>query len=312
MMIADRLYLRGKNMKKLLFIFNPHSGTGKIGGKLVEVLDVFTKAGYDTVAYPTQYSRDGLRKIREEGLQYDRIVVSGGDGMLHEAVNGVVNLPEERPLGYIPTGTINDFASSSQIPFKIEDAAKVAVSDHFKKLDVGVFKGEIFSYVAAFGLVTKVSYDTNQTYKNLFGSLAYGFEAMKSLDNKHFEEESKYYTIETDNGELGGIFVFGAVTNSHSVAGMKNFFLSPVVLDDGVLEGIFIRSPKSVAETELLHGGIFENSELSLVERVRSKHFKITCHEETPVYWTLDGENGGPHNEVNISVKKQALTLVAP
>ena len=124
--------------------------------------------------------------------------------------------------------------------------------------------------------------------------------------------ESKYYTIETDNGELGGIFVFGAVTNSHSVGGMKNIFTNPVTLDDGVMEGIFIRSPRSVAETELLHGGIFENSEFSLIERVSSTHFKVTCHEECPVYWTLDGENGGPHSEVSISVKHNALLLAAP
>ena len=67
-------------MKKLLFIFNPRSGTGKIRSALVDVVDVFTKAGYETTIYPTQAPEDGKRRILENGETYDRIVVSGGDG----------------------------------------------------------------------------------------------------------------------------------------------------------------------------------------------------------------------------------------
>lgn len=98
-------------MKKLLFVFNPHSGSGTICKQLGNVLDLFTRADYEVTAYPTQYSKDGIRKIREDGHRFDRIVVAGGDGMLHELVNGAVALPSDITVGYIPTGTVNDFAS---------------------------------------------------------------------------------------------------------------------------------------------------------------------------------------------------------
>ena len=50
-------------MRRLLFVFNPHSGTGKIRKQLSEVLDIFTKSGYETVVYPTQAPGDGMKKI---------------------------------------------------------------------------------------------------------------------------------------------------------------------------------------------------------------------------------------------------------
>lgn len=58
-------------MKKLLFIFNPHSGTGEICKYLGSVLDIFTKSGYEVVAYPTQASRDCTVKIIRDGERFE-------------------------------------------------------------------------------------------------------------------------------------------------------------------------------------------------------------------------------------------------
>ena len=117
-------------MKKLLFVFNPHSGTGEICKHLAEVVDIFTKAGYEVVVYPTQAPKDGTRKILADGEKFDRIVVSGGDGMLHELVNAVLRLEKPVAIGYIPTGTVNDFATTHRIPKNPIEAAKVAVSEY--------------------------------------------------------------------------------------------------------------------------------------------------------------------------------------
>ena len=102
-------------MKKLLFVFNPYSGTGSIGKYLLQVLDIFTRAGYEVVAHPTRGYRDGEAKIIQDGHRFDRIVAAGGDGMLHELVNGLMQLPEPKAVGYIPVGTVNDFAFSTGI-----------------------------------------------------------------------------------------------------------------------------------------------------------------------------------------------------
>ena len=75
--------------KKLLFIFNSHSGKGKIKNNLVEIIDIFVKAGYETTVYTTQSQGDAVNKAYEEAANYDRIVCSGGDGTLDEVVTGV-------------------------------------------------------------------------------------------------------------------------------------------------------------------------------------------------------------------------------
>ena len=100
--------------KKMLFIFNPHSGKGQLKNFLYEITDIFTKGGYDVTIHPTQGKNDAFELISNYAQEYDTVVISGGDGTLNEAVRGMLCLtPENRcPVGYIPSGTTNDFASS--------------------------------------------------------------------------------------------------------------------------------------------------------------------------------------------------------
>ena len=80
-------------MKRLLFIYNPHAGKELLKPKLADVIDIFVKAGYEVVAYPTQAYRDAYKKIKKyDSNEYDLVVCSGGDGTLDE----VVTRPEQR------------------------------------------------------------------------------------------------------------------------------------------------------------------------------------------------------------------------
>ena len=97
--------------KKLLFIFNPHSGKGLIKNKLLEIVDIMVKADYEVTIYPTQSKGDAQNHVREEAKNYDLIVCSGGDGTLDEAVSGMMESEEKTLLGYIPAGSTNDFAN---------------------------------------------------------------------------------------------------------------------------------------------------------------------------------------------------------
>lgn len=297
-------------MKKLLFLFNPYSGTGAIGKHLSEVLDIFTKADYEVVAHPTQAPRDAVVKIIREGERFDRIVVAGGDGMLHELVNAVQHLPKPVEVGYIPTGTVNDFAASNRIPKKIPDAAKIAVSDNIKTLDAGNFGGRYFSYVAAFGIGTNVSYDTDQKQKNRWGFLAYAANAMKSLDLAHINAVCREMTVKAGDTVLTGNFLFGSVSNSRSIAGMTNLVAKDMELDDGVLDGLFIRKPRNMKEMDQLKNSLLaHNFDANCMYFIRAERFEITSE---PTVWTLDGENGGEYDHVTISTEKQALHIALP
>ena len=92
--------------RKMLFIYNAHAGKAKIKAKLGDILDIFTAAGYEVTAYPTQYQGEAIQKVRE-ARGYDLIVCGGGDGTLDETVTGMMERSREDrlPIGYIPAGS---------------------------------------------------------------------------------------------------------------------------------------------------------------------------------------------------------------
>lgn len=297
-------------MKKLLFIFNPISGTGAIGKHLLQVLDIFTKAGYEVVAHPTQAARDAVVKIIRDGECFDRIVGAGGDGMLHELVNGVLRLPRPMEVGYIPMGTVNDFAFSTGIPRNVPEAAALAVSDQIKDLDVGNFGGRYFAYVAAFGIATNASYDTDQKAKNRWGFLAYASNALKGIELPNLGANCRQMTIRAGGQTLEGSFLFGSLSNSRSIGGMTNLVAKDVALDDGLLDGLFIRLPKNLYEFDRLRNSLMaRNFDSECMHFIRAEKFEI---ESEPTAWTLDGEFGGEHTKVSVSTEKLVLHIALP
>lgn len=298
-------------MKKLLFIFNPKAGAGDICKNLGEVVDIFTKAGYEVVAYPTQAPGDGRQKVLEEGAGYDRIVTAGGDGILHEIVNAVLQLPNEVTVGYIPAGTINDFATTHKIPKNnILEAAKIAVSDRIVSIDVGKFNEEYFTYVAAFGIVTNVAYDTDQKAKKRWRILAYVANVIKCITPKKFKAATRRVRVDTGEMVLQGDFVFGAVSNSLSIGSIKNLVDKETVLNDGLLEGLFIQRPKTLKDWDQIRKGLITRDfSAAGMAFVRAKRFEITMENTA---WTLDGENGGEHTHIVISAEKQVLKVALP
>lgn len=297
-------------MKKLLFIFNPYSGTGIIRKHLAEVLDVFTKAGYEVVAYPTQAAGDGIQKIREEGTDFDRIVVAGGDGMLNELVNGVMSLPKEVETGYIATGTVNDFASTHGIPKNVIEAAKIAASDNIRAIDLGKFGDKYFAYVAAFGIATDVSYTTKQSAKNRFKIWAYIWNIIKCIGPNKFKAACRKMHVDAGDVVFNGEFIFGTISNSKSIGTLHILVDKKVVLDDGQLEALFIPRPKKIREWIQLYKNLQERDfSKSKLMFVRASEIKLTMEKTA---FTLDGERGGEHEEMTITAEKRALKIALP
>ena len=155
-------------MKSVLFVYNPQAGKGTLRGKISDVLEVFRRKDMVVTVFPTVGAGDAYQLIKQHGAEFDRVICAGGDGTLHEAVHGLMEIPKEkRPgCGYIPTGTVNDFANGIKLPKRVISAAEVAAGDRCHAYDVGEMNGQYFSYVAAFGAFTEVSYSTPQETKN--------------------------------------------------------------------------------------------------------------------------------------------------
>ncbi len=291
--------------KKLLFIFNPHSGKGQIKNKLMDIVDIMVKRGYEVTAYPTQAREDALYKVQNEAALYDLVVCCGGDGTLDETVSGMMLSEKKVPLGYIPAGSTNDFAASLKIPKNMLKAAEIAVTGEPFACDVGYFNGDSFIYVAAFGLFTAVSYQTNQGLKNILGHAAYILEGAKSL----MDIKSYHMRVEYEDKVYEDDFIYGMISNSSSVGGFKNLTGKNVLLDDGVFEVTLIKMPKNPLElNEIIFSLTKRRDETDLIYSFKTDSIKFYPDEVIP--WTLDGEFGGDHREVEIRNRRRALEIM--
>ena len=290
--------------KKILFLFNPYSGKGKIKENLADIVDIMVKAGYEVTVYTTQCQGDAVHKAREEAGNYDRIVCSGGDGTLDEVVTGVMSADQRVPVGYIPAGSTNDFAKSLHVSKNMMQAAVDIVEGEPHAFDVGKFNDDFFVYIAAFGLFTDVSYETNQDLKNILGHAAYILEGTQRL----FNIQSYKLQVETAEQNMEGDFIFGMISNATSVGGFRKLTGPDVMLDDGLFEVLLVHRPKNILELNEIIAALVGNAECSHIESFKTSKLKIICEEE--VSWTLDGEFGGEHKEVQIENLNHAVRIM--
>lgn len=293
---------------KMLFVFNPNSGKAQIKNQLMKIIQVFSKAGYEITVYPTKASLDGYQHILDNEGRYEVITCSGGDGTLNETVAAVLKYKGEKPpIGYIPSGTTNDFAASLGIPRNMTKAAvNIAKGKRFP-CDVGIVNGErSFNYVAAFGAFTRVSYGTPQNLKNILGHQAYVIEAVRSLSTI----KSQYMRVYSEEMNVEGNFVYGMISNTDSVGGIKNLTGNDVNLQDGLFEVTLIRELNNpIAVQSLINA--FITKDLSKCDWVCTwKTSSVRFESPQPVSWTLDGEYGGEHTEIKFSVKEKAVDFL--
>ncbi len=296
--------------KKLLLLYNPRAGKSEVRGKLSEIVEVFVRGGYRVTVRPTLRAGELPELLRENAGDYDLMVCCGGDGTLNEAVNGLMGCAPRPVLGYIPAGTVNDFASSFGIPKDLEGAARWIAGGKPAACDVGHFEGErYFAYVAAFGAFTDVPYETSQQVKNLLGRMAYFLEGMRL---KHLTKYRPHaMTLRYDGGEMKGEYLVGMVTNATSVGGHSFSPGRDVAMDDGVLEGTFIENPGNALELQQVINALLSQNTLDCPFIHTFCTTKLTAVAEEALPWTLDGEFGGSHREVSISCEKQALRIMA-
>ena len=296
-------------MKKLLLLINPHAGKGGYRNGLAKVLMNFHQAGFQTTVAFTDKKGDAPHIAAEAAAsgEYDRIVCVGGDGTLGETVSGLMQAEKRPELGYIPMGTTNDCAVTLGISHDPAAASFTAANGRPIPFDVGLANGKrYFTYVAAFGAFTDVSYETPQDQKNALGRMAYILEGLSRLPKLTHQ----WARIEHDGGVLEDDYIFGAVTNSRSVAGVIHLSDSlGVSLSDGLFEVILIRTPESVLQLGAIVTDVLANKfDSEYVTLLRSRNVTFTFRE--PVPWTLDGENGGVHDFVRCENIPRAIQMI--
>ena len=291
--------------KKLMLILNPAAGNGSGVMSVGSAMEVLYKAGLVPTVFFTCGVGEATQLVLEHAEKYDCVVCIGGDGTLSETVAGLAQLKSPPPLGYIPQGTANDVAASLDLPKNAVQAAKLIARGKTDEMDVGKFnESDYFTYIAAFGAFTEVSYETPRGNKQTLGHLAYVFQGMAQLP-----KISAYPTIvEYDDGIIEADLLFGSVSNTKSVGGIVKLRHSAIELNDGLFEVILVRNPTNVIEMNKITSSILtRNLSGNQIMMVQSKHVKFTF--EKPVKWTRDGEAGGGHQVVELENMHSAISI---
>lgn len=293
---------------KILLIVNPCSGRAKMRTELLKVVEILSADNNLVTVYPTKARGDATEFIKNHtDLSYDLIVVCGGDGTLNEVITGLMRSGIHRTLGYIPSGTLNEWSSGLHISRSIKQAANDILTGNKIKLDIGRFGDKYFSYTASFGAFTDASYSAPQDVKNVLGQAAYFFEGIKSLGNI----KPVHLKFTADGKETEGNFLFGAVSNSMSVGGIVKFNESTVKLNDGKFEILLIRNPDNILKLQPIIDGILKQDfNREGIEFFTADSVTVTGGED--LSWTLDGEFAKGENEITISNLHNAIELIVP
>ncbi len=292
-------------MKKMLFIMNPFAGVKRANRHLTDILLMFTQAGYEVTTHMTLGRGDAAAVAREKGKDVDLVVCCGGDGTLNETITGLLSTGADTPIGYIPAGSTNDFASSLKLPTNILKAAQEIVEGEPVSYDVGRFGDRYFSYVASFGAFTKSSYATPQNIKNALGHTAYvlsGITELSQIRNEHVK-------MEIDGQVVEGDFLFGAICNSTSVGGILTLDPKQVDMGDGLFEILLVRAPENLGEIhECIQALQSQKYNCAMLTFRSAQKVRIFADPDMP--WTLDGEKEDGHETVEVENLHHAIRLM--
>lgn len=293
--------------KKALLIINPCSGIDRKRVGALEIINKLSSANFDFEVETTKCQGDATTIVKEKGNNCDIILCCGGDGTLNETINGVLKLEKRVPVGYIPSGSTNDLATTLGIPVGVGPATNMILNGKTNGYDVGLFQGRYFNYIASFGAATDLSYTTPQKWKNLFGHNAYVFYGVGvRMIPMLAGFRPTYMKIEYDGGVIEDKFYFGAISNTTSVAGV--FKYDNIKLNDGYFELLLVRGLKSNLDAfGILNKVIHKDYSGDNIIFTKTKKVKITCDQKVP--WTLDGEFGGEHGDVDISIVHNAYDI---
>lgn len=292
--------------KKAMFIFNPQAGKGKVKSSLYAIIDGFFTHGFLVTCFPTAYKNHATHLIQTYAKHYDVIICSGGDGTLNEVICGMMRLQHRPPLAYIPTGTVNDFATTLHLTSNVKKSLEIFAQNNIFACDICRFNQRYFTYVAAFGAFTEVSYQTPQATKNMLGRAAYFLEGIKQLPNI----TTYHMKLTTEEGRIiEDDFVFGAITNARSVAGFQSVSTKHALLDDGEFEVLLIRMPQNPLDLQIIITALLkQETNEKFMEFFTARSLLI--ESDPKASWTLDGEEGGSPETIEVNIENKAIPFL--
>lgn len=282
-------------LRPAMLIINPVSGKKLVLRYVPQMIRILMDGGYLVTTVVTAKRGDATEFAEKYGSHYELICCTGGDGTLNETLTGLVKAGIDIPLGYIPCGSTNDFAAAHNLSTDILTAAENVASGRITVYDIGCFGEHYFSYVAAFGAFSWLSYTTDQNLKNMLGHTAYILDGIKDLPKL----KPYHVKLTADGITHEDSYIFGAICNSTSIAGTIEFPSSVVDTCDGVFEVLLVKNPKTFIELDqVVRSLVIQDYTCPYVEFFQARNIYVESPPDMD--WSLDGECPGHYDKAYV------------
>ncbi len=257
----------------------------------------------DALFYATENAGDAehlARRAVAEG--FEQIVAAGGDGTIHEVVNGIAG--SEAALGLMPMGTMNVFANELGLPANdLGRCWEIIRAEQTRLIDLPTANGKHFVQLAGVGLDAQVVKETSLTSKRNFGPLSYLISAAQIAARRPPRLLIDAKEARTEEG------TFVLVGNGRLYGGPFPFF-KHAVIDDGLLDVLVFKQLGYLDVLKYLQN-VFFTADITTreVEYFQTRRLRVTSMEEVPV--ELDGELVGSC-PVEFQLKPRWLKVLAP
>ena len=275
-------------MKRARLIYNPTSGREILKRNLPEILEKLEVAGFEASCHATTGAGDATKAARiAVERQYDVVIAAGGDGTIHEVVNGLAEQEYRPKLGIIPAGTTNDFARALQIPRDILGAVDIITKGDTIPVDIGRMNEKYFINIAGGGRITELTYEVPSKLKTMLGQLAYYLKGMEMLPSIKATE----VRIEYDGKLFDGEAMLFLVGLTNSIGGFEK-----IAPDSSINDGLFsllILKKINLADFIRIATLALRGEHVNDPSVIYTQANRIKVHSGEKVQLNLDGEFGG-------------------
>lgn len=233
--------------RKALLIYNGEAGQRDLDKTLGACVPIIASQVEELVLHATQKSGHAKEICQECAEDIDAIFILGGDGTVHEVINGLGGLEKRPVIGILPNGTCNDFSRALNIPQDIKKAAQALLEGEIVDVDAAKVNDSYFLNFWGTGIITETSNNIEPGEKRLLGKISYYLSAIRTLS----QSEAFSFTISYEDKRIEDKAVMILVLNGGFI-GTRPLPIPHIQINDGLLDVVVIKNSSLSAFRELL------------------------------------------------------------
>ncbi len=270
--------------EKAMLVYNSKAGKEK-AGQLGDVVEALAAEVGELTLVQTVEPGDGEKICRERGGDHDLLLLLGGDGTVHECINGAAAAERAPDIAVLPGGTCNDFARTLHLPLQVGRAAEEVLAGRLKDTDLGRVNGRVFTNFVGIGLITDTSENIDADQKEKMGKLSYFLSTLRTLR----QAEPFAFRLKHDAGTINSEAVMILVANGRSLGTAKLPFSGEGV-QDGLLDVLIVREAGLSLAWQVINGGDLTDYRASggVIEYLQTTSLRVETDE--PKRIDSDGE----------------------